>query len=340
MRYKRYEHPIFSGRFGVVVVVCALACGGCADPAPAPPQPRVVGLDDYTAGMAAMQSGDQTTARQLLARAVRENPDLITARQVLGDLYWKTNDYSHAAEQYEVFARLDPYNFKTHYDVALAYQFLNRMQDAIAAYLEALKLSPRDLKSNMNLGVVYLAMGRVDDAVRQLQLAVTIDPQSASAQCNLGAALESAGQTAKAEAAYQRAIELDPDMGVAMVNLGSMLLRESRGKEAAAVLAVAVTKQNTAVAHKRYGDALMLEHDDYTAFMEYDRALTLDQRYWPAMNQIGLIRLHSYQAGLTLNEDLRRAAVAMWRKSLALNPNQPIIRQWVDKWDQNGRVTP
>jgi hypothetical protein len=58
------------------------------------------------------------------------------------------------------------------------------------------------------------------------------------------------------------------------------------------------------------------------------------------MNQIGLIRLHAYQAGLTLNEDLRRDALAMWKRSLAINPNQPVIRQWVDKWEQNGRVTP
>ena len=328
--------PLGAARILVIGAIFA----GCADPAPAPPPPRVAGLDAYLAGAQAYSNGDSQLARPLLEKAVQRNPDLISARQMLGDLYWKDGDYDGAAEQYQAFVRLDPYNYKTHYDMALAFQFLGRLSEAVDAYLEALKLSPRDVSSNMNLGVVYLSQGHTHEAIQRLEFAVSVDPKSAAAQCNLGAALETDGQLAKADSAYRRAMELDPDMTVAMIDLGSLLLRQQRAIEAAVVLDAAARKVNTAPVRKKLGDALYLERRDADALLQYDLALRLDANYWPAMNQIGLIRLRQYQTGLTLDENLRLAALAMWRRSLALNADQPVVRQWVNQWNQNGRVTP
>jgi tetratricopeptide (TPR) repeat protein len=313
---------------------------GCADPAPPPPPPHVQGLDAYITGAQALNAGSEDKAQALLERAVRENPNLTMAHQLLGDLYRKNGDLNRAGDQYAMLVRLDPYSFKSHYEVGLTAQLLNRLDDAAAAYLRALALSPRDLNANMNLGLVYLALGHVDDAVRQLQLAVSINPKSAAAQCNLGVVLEAAGQLHKAETAYQRAVELDPNQTVAMIDLGSILVREDQGMEAAAVLKAAVLKTNTALVHKRLGDALVLQHQDDQAMDEYNAALHLDGRYWPAMNQIGLILVRKYQNGLTLDENLRLSAVAIWKKSLAVKPDQPQIQQWIVQWSQNGRVTP
>jgi tetratricopeptide (TPR) repeat protein len=336
------EFGVRRSAFGVRVVGLSLLCllAGCADPAPIPPAPQVTGLDSYTAGTRAIAAGNDAQARTLLSDAVDQNPDLISARQLLGDLYWKAGDFQNAVEQYEVFARLDPYNYKTHYDVALAYQFLHRLQDAVVAYLQALKLSPRDLNSNMNLGVVYLNLGRTHDAIDKLEFAATVDPTSAAAQCNLGAAYETDNQLAKAETAYRRAMELDPDMSVAMVDLGSLLLKQNEAQEAAAVLKLAAQKSSSAPVHKKYGDALYLLQRDDEALRQYDAALRLDGRYWQAMNQVGLVRIRQYQAGSTLDENLRRIALQMWRQSLALHPDQPVVKTWIDQWNQNGRVIP
>jgi tetratricopeptide (TPR) repeat protein len=192
----------------------------------------------------------------------------------------------------------------------------------------------------MNLGVVYLSLGRTHDAIDRLEFAVAVNPRSAAAQCNLGAAYETDNQLDKAEAAYRRAIELDQDMTVAMYDLGSLLLRRQQTIEAAAVLKIAAQRTDTAPVHKKYGDALYLLQRDDEALRQYDAALRLDSRYWPAMNQIGLIRLRQYQAGSTLDENLRRAALQMWRQSLAIHADQPEVKQWVVKWNQNGRLTP
>jgi len=313
---------------------------GCAGPAPTPPPPKVAGLENFNAGSAAFNSGETDIAQPLLEQSVRENPDLIPARQLLGDLYRKQRDYLKASDQYEVFTHLDPFNFKSHYDLALAYQLLGRLHEAINVYLQALVLAPRDVNSNMNLGIVYLDVGRTDDAIKQLQIAVAAGPNSAAAECNLGIALESAGQLQKAETAFRRAIELDPNMTIAVVDLGSNLIRQQRGSEAEIALRLALKKEETATIDKLLGDSLVIQRRDDEALPFYQTALQLDPRFWQAMDQLGQVLIRKYQTGGTIDEDLRTQAVAIWQKSLAIQPNQPAIRRLAEQWNQNGRFKP
>ena len=320
----------------LAIFVVAILLGGCA---PTPP-PRIVGIDPYIAGAKALDAGDDDKAAALLEKAVQANPDLIMAREELGDLYKKKQDYQKASTDYEIAVKLDAYNYKIHYDLGLSYQFLDRLEDAVKAYLRALELEPNDLNSNMNLGLVYLALGRPEDALKQLQKAVEIDPHSSAAQCNLGIVLEANGQLTKAESAYRRAMELDPDQGAPMQDLGVNLIRQNRGSEALVVLLAAAKKIDTPQIHKHLGDAYVLLHRDDEAMGQYEIALRQNSKYWQAMNQAGLILLRKYQAGLTLDEDLRLRAVSYWQQSLAINPDQPIINQWAKKWGQGGKVLP
>jgi tetratricopeptide (TPR) repeat protein len=313
---------------------------GCASPAPTPPPPQVHGLDTYVAGARAYDAGDTDRAQLLLEEAVRENPDLTMARVLLGDLYKKKDDYRHASDQYEAAVKLDPYSSKNYYDLAVVYQFLDRLQEAATAYLKSLTLSPRDLKSNVNLGVVYLAMGRNDDAVKQLEKATQIDPRSGDAWCNYGAALESSGELTKAESAYRMAVELSPDQTIAMTNLAGVLLKQDRGHEAAAVMTEVVKKNDSPQARKRLGDALVLDHRDDEAVIQYDLSLQKNPKYWQAMNQIGLILIRKYENGMTLDENLRLQAVDVWKKSLTLHPGQQQVSEWMVKYEQGGKVLP
>jgi tetratricopeptide (TPR) repeat protein len=334
-------HPFMAAaRLACLLVALGFLLAGCVGPSPTPPPPRISGLDSYVAGAEAYDAGDTARARVLLEQAVRVNPNLTMARQLLGDIYRRQKDYRRAIEEYEAASRLDPYGYKNQYDLAVTYQFLDRLEDAVAAYLRALKLAPRDLNSNMNLGLVYLALGKTNNALAQLKKAVQISPDSAEAQCNYGVALDAAGQLGKAETAYQRALELNPNETVALMNLGINLLHQGRQREAEPVLARAARKLDTPLAHQRYGDALVLEHRDDDALVEYQIALQRDPRYFPAMNQIGMILIRRYEAGLTLDESLRREAVAMWRQSLLLRPDQPPIQKLVDHWDQGGKLIP
>ena len=322
------------------MLALCLIWSGCVGPSPTPPPPHISGLNDYIAGAQAYDAGDTERATALLQDAVEANPQLTMAHQLLGDLYRKQRDYRRAIDQYRAAALLDPYGYKNQYDLAVTYQFLDRLEDAVAAYLQALRLSPMDMNSHMNLGLVYLALGRMDASLAQLKKATEISPDSSSAWCNYGVALDADAQWSKAERAYERALELNPDQPIALMNLGVNLLQQGEIREAEPVLALAARKLDTPAAHQRYGDVLVLEHRDSDALIQYRIALQRDPQYWPAMNQIGLILVRKYEAGMTLDEDLRLQAVSIWKQSLALRPDQPRIRQWVMKWDQGGKLVP
>src|SRR4051812_16820000 len=109
-------------------------------------------LQSYVQGVKAYQSGDTTKALSNLQEAVKKKSDLVMARSMLGDLYRSQSDYDSAREQYEIVARLDPYEYSNHYRLGLAYQLLEKFREAAASYLKALNLKPDDPQTNMYLG--------------------------------------------------------------------------------------------------------------------------------------------------------------------------------------------
>lgn len=330
-------------RAAKVSLIATLIVSGCAsrepvtDAAKAKTGDPLRGIDLYAAGAQAYRRGDREAALAQLSQAVRQNPNLRMAQSMLGDLYRTKGDYRNAATHYEKAAELDPYTLSNHYNLGVMYQYLNRLKDAAAAYLRALDLNPRDLKSNMNLGTVYLALGQTEDAVNYLERATMIDPASGEAWSNLGVAYDSRGKTALAEKAYRKALEHDSSP-IIMMNLGSNLVSQGRAAEAVNVMKEVVARSNTAAAHKRYADALILSRQYDQALREYDTALKLDSNYTPAMNDKGFLLLKQYKAGLELDEEKLKEAVSLWKVSLRVNPNQPKIVQAVKETEKGGKL--
>ena len=82
---------------------------------------------------------------------------------------------------------------------------------------------------------------------------------------------------------------------------------------------------------KRYGDALALTKRYDEAMKQYDIALKRDPRYYPAMNEKAFVLIRQYRDGLELDDEKRKAAVALWRDSLKVNGNQLPIRRQIEK---------
>ena len=332
---------------GSVCLACAVWCAvavpiGCAprqpvaNPVTAKPQDELKGINLYADGAQAYRRGDKEQARVTLERAVQENPNLRMARVMLGDIYRAKGDYANAAAHYGAASRLDPYTLTNHYNLGVMNQLLRRFQDAAAAYLKALDLDPRDLRSNMNLGTVYLALGQLDESINYLERATMIKPDSAEAWSNLGVAYDASGRISLAEQAYRRALELDGAPVATMQNLGSNLVSQGKPNEAIAVMREVVQRSDTPSAHKRYGDALALGKQYDAALEEYAKALRLNDKYYPAMNEKGFVLLRQYQAGMELDRDKLKEAVSLWKTSLRLNPQQPRIQEAVKQSDRPG----
>jgi tetratricopeptide (TPR) repeat protein len=324
-----------TGVAAVVLSGCAAKNAGRpgaeADYVDLTPPPAV---ETYIEGVRAYQAGDADRAIEILTRAVEKNPDLLMAQALLGDLYRGKDDYVRASIYYENVVRLDPFSFLNYYKLGVTYQLLSRLAEAAGAYQKALVLEPADPKSNMNLGLVYLAMGRLDDAVLYLERATKFAPQNAAAWSNLGVALDKRGSVILAEAAYRKSLELDSDSVTTLLNLGANLLTQNKPREAVAIMEQAVRRSDAPLTRKRLGDALAVAQRSDEALREYELALKHDAAYFPAINEKGAVLIRQYMEGGEIDESQRRAAVELWRASLAINPQQPkvqnLIRQWED----------
>lgn len=327
-----------------VVATVLLFVAGCANDARpaggggagARASERPFGVDYYVQALDAYDRGHSDRAIVLLLEALRQNPDLRMARSLLGDLYRARGDYRQALPNFERLAELDAYTADNHYRLALMYQLLNRLRDAAASYLRALELDPDDWRANMNLGLVYLALGQLDDAVTYLERASVLNPESAEIWANLGVALDARGSVVLAEAAYKKSLELDGSQPTTLLNLGSNLVAQGKGQDALSVMERAVQRINTPPARKRYADALALNNQFDAAAREYDAAMKADPSYWPAYTEKGFLMINLYRRGLELDEQQKRQAIELWRQSLAINGNQPRVKQAMARWDGGG----
>ena len=315
----------------LIGVGSAMLLAGCQPHRASFAPPKAV--DRYVEGAELLQEGRQQQAIEALQQAVDENPDLISPRTLLGQLYRTSGEFQQALTQYQNLVRLDPYTVSNHYYLGLCYHFLNRLTEAQDAYLDALQLDPRDFKSNMNLGLVKLALGENSDAVHYLHVATEINPKSRAAWSNYAVALDAMGEYPKAEQCYRRSLELDSDNTAALLDFGTNLLLQNKTSEAITILGPLSKRLNTPMAHKRYADALAQSKKFDQAKEEYHTTLNLNPRYYPAFNALGDIAIDQYEKGLELDESLHSEAMDNWRKSLAVDPDQPAVTEKVKKWE-------
>lgn len=322
-------------KFAVVCVTVSLAVAGCVPGQQgALPIVKPKGVDNYVTGAEAMDAGDKARAVEALQKAIAQNPDLITPRIMLGGVYRKDGDYKSALDQYENLVRLDPYTASNHYYLGLCYQILDRLQESAASYRKALKLNPNDADAYSNLGLVYLAIGQFDDAKASTKRATEIAPKSAGAWANYAVALDAAGDFPSAESAYRRSLELDSTQVATLLNLATNLVLQNRGGDAVPLFEKGLATQDSALGRKRYGDALaqVKKYDD--AVRQYDAALKMNPRYFPAYNEIGKTFIAMYRAGYELDDSQRQSALAAWKKSLEINPGQQDAQALIDQWSK------
>lgn len=317
----------------VPVVLIGLGCAQTQQPSAATaPPPRNVDL--YVAGAVAKEQGQREQAIQRLLDAISANPNLIMAREMLGDLYREAGDYAKAEGEYAELTKLDPYGSGSWRKLGVAQQLLEKLRTAAESYNRALKLNPKDWESSMNVGVVYFALGYRDHAIAFARYATQVKPDKAVAWQNLGAVLDASGKYADAEQAYRKSLELDKANAPTLLNLSTNLLLQKKPREAVSVLDQLVRAEDSASARKRYGDALMMINQAVDAEEQYKAALQLDPRYYGALNALAAVRINQYKQSLELDEQKRSAALDLWRQSLAVNPKQPQVEALVKAYDR------
>jgi tetratricopeptide (TPR) repeat protein len=107
-----------------------------------------------------------------------------------------------------------------------------RLDEAEAAFREAVAADPGDAVAHLNLGSALAGQGRLDEALAELREAIRLEPGSARAHYNLGTLFASLGRDSEAVAEHREALALDPAYRSARLNLANALLRLGRCAEA------------------------------------------------------------------------------------------------------------
>lgn len=157
-----------------------------------------------------------------------------------------------------------------------------RIEDSIAAHLEALKLDPNLALAHANLIILYGKVNQPEKAEEQYREAIRLNPNLADAHYNYGVLLMGQGKMPEAEQAFRRAIEANPVYAEAYNNLGVVLERQGKLDEALQCFEKAVERRpDYRLAHFHIGRILVNRKQYAAAIEHFKKALTPEDDYTP-----------------------------------------------------------
>ena len=186
-------------------------------------------------------------ADEWMSRALAMDANDAETWYAMGRLRYTQGRYGDALTCFEKTIVLNPRSVKGENNLGLAYEALNRNEDAVRAYRNAIawqkddpapseqpllnlaillqhrnqlleaqqlleqaaKLAPKDPRIHENLGQVYLHTDRVADAVEEFADAVRLEPQNPRYHYLLGQAYRRAGEEGQAKQEFARSAALN-----------------------------------------------------------------------------------------------------------------------------------
>ena len=99
---------------------------------------------------------------------------------LLGNSHVYAREYEPGVEAYKHALQLNPKNEAAHFQLAVAYGFLNRYEEAAAEYKEVLKSDPKDDWSRYSLALIYMSLHNKPAAFEEYKILQKTDPERAT----------------------------------------------------------------------------------------------------------------------------------------------------------------
>jgi tetratricopeptide (TPR) repeat protein len=167
-------------------------------------------------------------ALKKLGEVIDEDPGIMEARQVRGQIYMELDRPEEAIEECRAALEIDPEYEAAIFTMAQAYRKLKKFEEAAAGFRRLIQMDPKDPKPYMNLGEISIDTGDLDAAISHLEKALAVDPAHGAVAHNLlGSAYLEKKMLEPAEREIRKALEMRPQIPDAHYNLG--LLYEEKG---------------------------------------------------------------------------------------------------------------
>ena len=176
--------------------------------------------------------GDSSEGRvdeafEKIRRVLAEDPDILEAHNILGNLHTKQGETKEAIEAYKEALARDPEYKPALSALAAAYEKTGRLDDAAAGYRRVLELDPRDNRTHFLLAGIHAKKEEFEPAIELLVKAVELGTERAPAHNLMAECYMGLEKFAEAEVEIKRAIEMKEDLPTAHYNLALVL--EERG---------------------------------------------------------------------------------------------------------------
>jgi tetratricopeptide (TPR) repeat protein len=168
-----------------------------------------------------VQAGQTRTAVLEAEEAIRQNPDDLTARRILGRIYTRmigdpqqrqVNEemVKRAIEQYKKVSEKDPTDLDTWLMLGRLYKVAQNSVDAEKAYTKALEIDPDNEDATAGLAMVYADLGDYKSASEMLRKVAAKSPNLRTLT-TLAGAYEQMREYALAAETFRKALEFAPD---------------------------------------------------------------------------------------------------------------------------------
>lgn len=310
------------------------ACGGNQnrDTAEAPAETEATAGDTLARAEALRAQGLTRAALAEFERVIEINPEMTVAYMGAAEIHAAEGNYDEAEENYAVAAAQEPRNFDAQYGHGLMLQLLDRLSDAVRAYLRALTIRPDDVDANLNLATAYLQLGEADQALPYAERAVRLDRDHAAGRVNLGAVYGALGRHSDAIIEYQQAAELMELTPELLLNLADALGKVDRHAEMKETLERLIDLEPTALAYERLASAKFRLGDYDGALTSFERSIEVDPRHYPALNGIGVCKLNQYLASDKRDRVAFMEARRALQRSLQIENRQPKVQELLTRY--------
>ena len=170
-------------------------------------------------GVALYYTGDYAGAIERCTRAVRANPDFLTAQEWLGKAYLAAGNMEGATTAFRRAIRPGRDNSPSYAGLGEALIYQNRLDEALRYTRLAIEAQPQNEKLYNNAGFILVRQGKADDAIVEFRTALKLNPDYARAHSNLGGALMQKNRIDEAVEHFETAVKLDPGNQSARENL-------------------------------------------------------------------------------------------------------------------------
>ncbi len=167
----------------------------------------------------------------------------------LGRIKYTENRFDEAASSFQEAIKWLPRSVKAENNLGLAYEGLDRLDDAIAAYRQAIAWQQGDPHPSeqplLNLGTLLLDRNQVEEALPLLVKAATLAPGDSKIHAVLGKLYSRRGDLKHAQTEFEQATVGDPNNAALRFQLGQVYRKEGETEKAKAELARAAQLDGT-----------------------------------------------------------------------------------------------